>query len=216
MKLYSYIVKYDYGLAPNPFWQQLTLNVCKPQIRKTAKKGDWIIGTGSKSVQDKNGGIIDYSGALVYAMKVTSVMTMAEYDNYCVGPLRKKVPYFHKADWRIIVGDSIYDYSASNIPKLRKVIHKEKDRDTDLGGKNTLISTHFYYFGKGARKIPSQFNSIIKNEQGHLICEDVNLISEFESWLSENFELNKLYDDPQLSWKIQKEPNGSCIPECDN
>lgn len=90
MKLYSYIVKHDAGLAPNPFWGKLTLNVCKPDIRKTASVGDWVIGTGSKNVKTKSGDIKDYSGRLVYAMKITSKITMKEYDVLCNKSCKRK------------------------------------------------------------------------------------------------------------------------------
>ena len=42
-------------------------------IRKTATVGDWIIGTGSKTKQR--------DGYLVYAMRVTEIMSFDEYWN---------------------------------------------------------------------------------------------------------------------------------------
>jgi hypothetical protein len=215
MKIYSYIVKSDTGLAPNPFWGRLTLNVCKPDIRRTASKNNWVIGTGSKSVKTKIGDITDYSGKLVYAMKVTDVMTMKEYDNYCTQELKKKIPFPDKKEWKRIVGDSIYDFSIGGVPRLRKVLHDEDDKETDLSGKNTLISNHFYYFGNKAETIPKQFSKLVKKEQGHLIVDDIILIEEFEKWLS-HFELNKLYGDPQLLWKIEEGEYENCKVKCDN
>ena len=70
-KLYSYVVARDYGFAPNPFYGSCTLATCKPEIRKHAKVGDWIIGTGSsQSNQD---------GYLVYAMLVSETLTFNDY-----------------------------------------------------------------------------------------------------------------------------------------
>ena len=46
MKIYSYIVKRDYGFAPNPFYGYCTLATCKPVIRKHAEIGDIIVGIG--------------------------------------------------------------------------------------------------------------------------------------------------------------------------
>ncbi len=48
MYIYSYVLRYDDGVAPNPFFGFCTLAVCKPVIRRKAQVGDWIIGTGSK------------------------------------------------------------------------------------------------------------------------------------------------------------------------
>ena len=70
-KLYSYVVASDTGLAPNPFHSFCTLALCKPQVRKAAEVGDWVIGTGSK----RNG----RDGFLVYAMRVTEILTFNEY-----------------------------------------------------------------------------------------------------------------------------------------
>jgi hypothetical protein len=62
VKLYSYVVARDYGFAPNPFFGVCTLATCKPQIRKHAQVGDWIVGTGAKCNR--------LDGHLVYVMKV--------------------------------------------------------------------------------------------------------------------------------------------------
>ncbi|MEJ7739694.1 MAG: hypothetical protein WKF97_19895 [Chitinophagaceae bacterium] len=216
MKLYSYIVAKDYGLAPNPFWNELTLNVCKPKIRQSAIVDDWIIGTGSKNVKQKNGSYKNHSGRLVYAMKVTKKMTMPDYDKYCKDNLEKKIAFIDRKDWRRIVGDSIYDFSQGDIPRLRKVLHKEKDKKRDLSGKYTLLSTHFYYFGNETVKIPNDLDDLIKNEQGHLINRDTLLVNNFISWLTLNFEKNNLYGDPQLQWQIDKGLTGECEIECDD
>ncbi|SSY70238.1 hypothetical protein [Alysiella crassa] len=40
MKIISYVVKYDYGFAPNPYHGFLTLATCKPVIRSNAEIGD--------------------------------------------------------------------------------------------------------------------------------------------------------------------------------
>jgi hypothetical protein len=34
----------DTGFAPNPFHDFLTLATCKPDIRKKAQIGDWVLG----------------------------------------------------------------------------------------------------------------------------------------------------------------------------
>ena len=71
MKLYSYVVKVATGFAPNPFWEYCTLACCKPNIRKSANAGDWVIGTGAVSNI--------CSIKFVYAMKVTEKLTFEEY-----------------------------------------------------------------------------------------------------------------------------------------
>ena len=52
-----------------------SLAICKPGIRRVAKKDDWIAGLGSKNSPSG-----DLSGRLVYAMRVEEVLTLREYD----------------------------------------------------------------------------------------------------------------------------------------
>ncbi len=47
LKIYSYVVRYDSGFAPNPFGDYCSLATCKPRIRKSIHKDDWVVGTGS-------------------------------------------------------------------------------------------------------------------------------------------------------------------------
>jgi len=71
MKVYSYVVARDYGFAPNPFFGYCTLATCKPVIRRVARAGDWIVGTGSAEH-----GRQDY---IVFAMRVTEVEAFDDF-----------------------------------------------------------------------------------------------------------------------------------------
>jgi hypothetical protein len=219
MKLYTYVVAKDYGLAPNPFWGKLSLNVCKPKIRLAAQVGDWVIGTGSKNVKMANGKMIDFSGKLVYAMKVVDKITMQKYDQYCKKQLQKKIPYVNERDWRIFVGDCIYDFSISLVPRLRKVIHNEKNKGIDLGGKFTLLSDSFFYFGENAVELKSVFPELVRDAngaRGHTVVKDLSIIIKFERWLYNKFICNKLYGNPQLRWMIEDTLSGVHEIKCDN
>jgi Nucleotide modification associated domain 2 len=91
-RLYSYCLPVDDGAAPNPFWGTCTLVICKPAIRRTARVGDWIAGTGAINAYLDRRRMTDLSGKLVYAMKVTRKMTMEEYDRHAQTTLPEKVP----------------------------------------------------------------------------------------------------------------------------
>lgn len=81
MKLYSYVVDHDEGVAPNPDGGLCTLCRCKYRKRaegkrnivEMAKEGDWVIGTGGASKRSAG------HGKLVYAMRVDEKPTRAEY-----------------------------------------------------------------------------------------------------------------------------------------
>src|SRR5689334_11378710 len=97
MRVFSYVIKSDNGFAPNRFWGCCTLATCKPQIRKRAKAGDWIVGTGSVS----NVG----NDRIIYAMRVDEVLPLDGYN--ADRRFRKKRPRI-AGSARQQVGDNIY------------------------------------------------------------------------------------------------------------
>ncbi|MCC7484242.1 MAG: hypothetical protein IT529_04575 [Burkholderiales bacterium] len=69
-KLYTYVMRHDAGLAPNPFWGWCTLAVCTPNHQGSrVEPGDWIAG-----FQDKSRGY-----RLVYAMEVAERIHMMRH-----------------------------------------------------------------------------------------------------------------------------------------
>ena len=82
MKLFSYVVHHDTGLAPNPNGGFCTLAFCKYKKRKCkqrnivelAKVGDWIVGTGGKNQKLSAG-----NGTIIYIMRVDEKLPFAKY-----------------------------------------------------------------------------------------------------------------------------------------
>ncbi|NEN24631.1 hypothetical protein G3O08_14080 [Cryomorpha ignava] len=212
-KIYSYILRIDDGAAPNPFGDLCTLAICKPAIRRTASIGDWVIGTGSKNTKLSDRKTYDFSNSIVYAMKITDVKTLKEYDDFCKKSLKCKLPNWQSKDWKKRIGDCIYNYEVVGEPQMRNGVHNEGSRITDLGGHNALMSDHFYYFGVEARPLPANFKDLIKKNQGHKKVERLDLISEFEGWISQ-FQKNKLYADPQMKWIFEDDASESNISAC--
>lgn len=212
-KLYSYILRYDDGAAPNPFWNICTLVICKPVIRLKAQQGDWVIGTGSKNSKISEQVTVDLSDSMVYAMKISDVKSLEEYDKYCRQNLQNKIPNLTAEDWRLRMGDCIYDYSRTTVPVQREGVHIELNISNDLSGENALLSDHFYYFGSGARPFPPNLKQLIKRNQGHLIIEKKNIIQQFENWIQQ-FELNRIYADAQLRWYFDKAVDQELISKC--
>jgi hypothetical protein len=203
-RIYSYVLRIDDGAAPNPFWGLCTLTICKPAIRRNAQIGDWVIGTGSKNTKLKDGKTYDFSDSIVYAMKITDKKSLSEYDEFCKNHLTNKIPKWKTKDWKLRVGDCIYDYSTNSEPTIRKGVHNESNRQRDLGGHNSLLSDHFYYFGVEARLLPTELKELIKKNQGHKKIEKPDLIQEFEKWIKQ-FKKNKVYADPQMRWLFDRE-----------
>ena len=132
--LYSYVVRVDNGFAPNPERRLCTLACCKPGIRKKAKVGDWLIGTGSKKHKARF--------KLIYAMKITEKMPFEDY-------FTKKCKYKNRKD-------QIYDFDKKN-NRFKIIENKElyghdnmNALINDRKGQYVLISDKYYYFGENA------------------------------------------------------------------
>ena len=176
-RLFTYCLRVDDGAAPNPFWGLCTLVICKPVIRRTADVGDWVVGTGSKNVEGRN-----FSNMLVYAMRVSEVMTMEEYDEFARSKHPEKIPDWTDVDGRRRVGDAIYDYSGGG-PTLRRSVHVKENRERDLRGLNALVSDHFYYFGREPKALPQELLFIVRQGQGHQVNKNERYVASFVDWM---------------------------------
>lgn len=131
--IYVYKLVHDDGGAPCIHADELSLSICKPRIRMSAQKGDWIIGFGGKSVAN-------LKGRLIYISEVTSVESDGGY--------YKKTEYHQRPD-------CIYRFSQEKgyylAPDAR--FHTDGFLNHDLGAPQArprarnLISNNFVYFG---------------------------------------------------------------------
>jgi hypothetical protein len=171
LKMYSYIVKNDTGFAPNVYGGICTLACCKPQIRSTARIGNWIMGTTPVRLQ---------SGRLIYAMKVGRGLNFETYFNL---PEYE----FKKPSSENPMGDNIYRLGLSGkLEQMPNNAHCETDLNHDTGVNRVLIADEFYYFGKEAPIIPEQFKTLIQTTQGHKIIEDES-VENFVLWLRKQY-----------------------------
>ena len=163
MRLYSYVVEHDLGFAPNPFFGYCTLAACKPDIRKAAKEGDYIVGTGTKHN--------DMTYAILYWMRVTEIL---DIDNYWAeGRFRRKRPLMNGSVAQQY-GDNIYRSEIGEIVQIDS-FHSQPNGVPDLAnilrdtGKTTrvLVSKQFAYYGVRARAIPEELHGFIKKRPGH-------------------------------------------------
>lgn len=170
MWLFSYVVRFDSGFAPNPFWDFCTLTCCKPRIRRYAEVGDLVVETGSAQTVG--------SHRLVYAMYVTEKLTFLEssYD----ARFAAKIPRNGLIEER---GDNIYLQEHTYTIQQRVSYHTPEHQEHDLSGAYVLISDRFVYFGANAIEIPKKHREIIKKGPGHKSRFTAHTISEFQQWL---------------------------------
>ena len=180
-KLYSYIVARDYGFAPNPFYGFCTLATCKPQIRKRAEIGDWVIGTGSKSK--------GRHGYLVYAMRVTEAMS---FDGYWTDSrFDRKRPDMY-ASMKKAFGDNIY-YRDQETDGWRQLDSHHSHDDGTRNNRNVqndtqvdrvLVSNDFIYWGGSGPLLPTfRGESVCHRTQGHRCRFRNKVVEEFTMWL---------------------------------
>lgn len=199
MNLFSYKVTHDYGLAPNPFHNYCTLAVCKPDIRnnKNLDIGDWVIGTGSKSIGDTN--------LLIYAMKVEDKLT---FNDYWKDPKFQNKKPLLEGSLKMIYGDNIYHQDAVTEEWLQEdsahsLIDGKINQDhleVDTGGNYVLISQNFYYFGDSAPEVPKNLREICsKNRNMEYLNRSSDIEEAFIKWLEDSFEVG-IHGDP-INWK---------------
>ena len=206
MRLFTYRIPIDDGAAPNPFWGVCTLAICKPRIRSTAKKGDWVAGIGATRVE----GNTEYSKKLVYAMKITEdPMPLDQYNGWCKEHLPEKIPDISLMDWRMHLGDCIYhDFDLGGNPQQRKGVHTEGNILRDIGGKNALVSKHFYYFGDRPIDIPDHLSGMVIQQQCHFSNKNDKYAVAFVNWIDALGLLpNELYGHPQIKLDLRKDIN---------
>lgn len=137
--IFSYIMTVDNGCAPNADNGLLSLAICKPKIRKTAKCGDIIIGISGKRLFNCE------ERRIVYIAKITKVLSMKEYA--VVYPKRK---------------DSIY---TEELKMRENPYHTEINIKNDLSGENVLLSNDFIYYGTNHISVPLWYT--LDNGRGH-------------------------------------------------
>lgn len=166
-RLYSYIVRYDIGFAPNPFFGWCTLATCKQDIRRKAAVGDWIVGTGSRDH--------DAKGRLVYAMRVDEILT---FDAYWNDPRFVRKRPDRRNNVKRVYGDNIYHRAPSGNWVQADSRHSLPDgspneghirRDTSADA--VLASQQFTYWGADGPHIPKHLREgeldLVHGAQSH-------------------------------------------------
>lgn len=208
MKLYSYIIKSDYGFSPNPFWGKCTLACCKPIIRKTATKGDWVVGIRGKTLYKKLGLETTSDDStiyrIIYAMKVAETISFKDY----FSRFPEKRPDYSKTESIYNRGDNIYKPIGNNDYKQLESMHSGKNKEMkqkkDLSGKFVLIADQFYYFGSKPIEIPENLTNLICG-RGHKSNFDKSTQSVFIDFITSKRVGVKarpsLWNENDTSWK---------------
>ncbi|WP_299520117.1 hypothetical protein [Winogradskyella sp.] len=192
MEMYSYVVARDFGFAPNPYGEYCTLATCKPKIREKAQIGDWVIGTGATGYNLRN--------HLVFAMKVEEKIKFQSYWDDLRFQYKKPIMNGSLVQ---MYGDNIYSFDKEkNTWNQLESHHSHPDGtinthnlDRDIGGKNVLISSYFFYFGKNAIEIPNRYREVVKSGPGYKKNIDTEIKNGVVNYLIKNYQLG-YHSDP--------------------
>ncbi|MBE5934278.1 MAG: hypothetical protein E7262_00615 [Lachnospiraceae bacterium] len=177
--IYCYKIIRDYGFAPNPFFNVCTLATCKPQIRKSAKIGDWVAGFGGLKTSVPN--------KLVYLMRVDNIKTFDEY--WHDAEFLCKIPRFDKK-YSYCYGDNIYHHNEKGEWIQELSHHSYEDRTNyvnlthDTSVDRLLISYTYWYFGEKAIELPQDLALFIPNCRGYRKHRDDDKGKLLVEWVS--------------------------------
>jgi hypothetical protein len=207
MKLHSYVVARDYGFAPNPFYGVCTLATCKPNIRRVARIGDWVVGTGSKARGREK--------RLVYAMRVTGALTFEEY--WADPRFQDKIPNL-RGSTKQAFGDNIYSKRAGTDTWRQANSHHSLEDGTpnasnvkaDTATDRMLFSDDFVYWGGSGPLLPSRFLDFghchisLCAVRGHKNSFPQEFVDEFIAWLRSLGEAG--FAGEPLDWSPRRRP----------
>jgi hypothetical protein len=178
--LYSYVVARDFGFAPNPFYGVCTLATCKPIVRRVAKIGDWVIGTGSKEY--------DSIGHLVFAMRISEILTFSDY--WKDPRFQHKKPNM-RGSWKQAFGDNIYHRTTTAGAWIQENSHHSyeggapnpENIEHDTRTPKVLVAgAEFVYWGGKAPIIPVELRKVCA-VRGHKSRFPEEFVSRFLSWI---------------------------------
>lgn len=178
MKLCSYVVREDTGLAPNPFWGVCTLAVCTPNHQGTRlTPGNWIAGFLTKSRGHK----------FLYAMEVSEILDLDDY--FTDERFAAKKPDL-RGSWQQRCGDNFYSRNSDGtwIQHRNRFHLDERLKEQDTRHARVFIGERFWYRGRSAEPAPARL-APLAGGRGARVNHDPTLVAEFCNWVSTSFRM---------------------------
>lgn len=147
-RIYRYVLQNDGGMAPNPRKGFLTLATCKPEIRKGARGGDWVVAN--------------------YPSPRNNLVAWAGRIERCI-PVGLYASEFPERD------DALHEIGPhgepQRIPGKHEWYHQGMDEQRKDRSGNVLIfdMSQCWYFGADGRCIDPGLDHLIAHGQGHRV-----------------------------------------------
>ena len=190
-RLFTYIVRHDTGLAPNPFWGACTLAVCTPNHQGSrVGRGDWIAGFLPKARGHR----------FLYAMEVDEVLGLDDY--FRDSQYSAKKPDL-RGSWKERCGDNFYSLDANGrwIQHPNRFHLDEDSKRQDTRHARVFIGRRFWYLGRSATELPPRF-AALAGGRGTRVNHERMLVDAFCSWVASEFALGEHdvpSDNPDIS-----------------
>jgi hypothetical protein len=153
VRVWTYVIVNDAGVAPNSESPAATLAICKPRIRKGAVPRDMVLAFSGRRLSPE-------PHSVCWAGIIGEVLDFASYwnDKRFQGkkPSRSKTP------------DNIYRPTPSGVVQVKNPSHTAENQDSDLGGRHVLVFRRYWYFGASAPVLPYAYGlRMVGGRRGH-------------------------------------------------
>jgi hypothetical protein len=177
-RIYFYKLTADDDGAPCVTGDLLSLAICKPMIRRTAREGNLIFGFAANSLRPDN--------RLIYVARVTKKL--------CDGEYYKDARYAQRGDRNYRLEDDRFVWKSGSLHHGPEHLDHDLGKPPEYSRANVLLSTDFRYFGKdGSDEYKSKFHSVCWAVErlgiGHRVWHVPDLRNELDrvakwAWLS--------------------------------
>jgi hypothetical protein len=175
MKVWTYIMGADTGDAPNFEAPVATLALCRPRVRRRARRGDFVLAFSGRKLDPSRPKSVCWAGM------ISEVVPLRDYWND---------PRFQgKKPGRARSPDNIYRAGATG--GLEQVGERRSAAETarDIMGANALILTSAWHFGQAAVTLPHAFDilhmSAGRRGQRYVEIDNV-MLTNLTRWLDEH------------------------------
>lgn len=202
-RIYLYKLTVDKGGAPCVFGKVLTLAICKPAIRRTAKVGDIVLGFAANDVIGHQNKGHYAQNRLIYLARIGANLDGRDY---------------YSDSWHSLRPDCIYELHGAEYRRRKNAkFHKAADLERDLGSREkgypnarVLMSCEFRYFAEPgplptSSDFPGLLNALRKLTQGSRVNHSAPLQEEVNEFV-------------QKAWKHPGGDASTPVPErhCDD
>jgi hypothetical protein len=176
MRVWTYVITYDDGGAPNFDLPATTLTVCKPNIRRAARPGHLVLAFNGARLNPAEPHSVRWAGV------VSEVIPMKDYWN----DLRFQDKKQGRAQK---LPDNIYrPTNDGRFEQVPNATHKPDALARDVGGMNALALSPSWHFGEAVAVLPTHFKlRMIGGRRNHRLVEiDEPTWRELKQWLDDN------------------------------